>query len=68
MNPEEAAELIRVRQRDGKIRKLVEDRNSVLHYLSQRRFRVSRLYVVGEADDDKLNDIRAKVRACCRPD
>ena len=60
---EEKAEMIRVREADGKIRNLVEDPRSILHHLSKLRFRMSRLYVVGPVDDSTLKKIKAEVIA-----
>lgn len=66
VSPEETRELIRVRERDGSIRNLVEDQNSILHHLSQLRLRMSRLYVVGVHDEELVQRIRAKVEKWCR--
>lgn len=66
--PGEAAELIRVRQRDGSVRPLVEDTNSIIHHLSQLRLRMSRLYVVGPIDDAKLEKVRALAQSWSRQD
>ncbi len=65
---EEAAELIQVREKDGTIRKLVEDKNSILHHLSQLRLRMSRLYVVGVTDKSVLARIQNKAKAWCKSD
>ena len=59
---EEKAEMIRVREADGKIRNLVEDPRSILHHLSKLRFRMSRLYVVGPVDNSPKK-IKAEVIA-----
>jgi uncharacterized protein len=68
VKPEEAAELIQVREKDGTIRKLVEDKNSILHHLSQLRLRMSRLYVVGVDDKALVGRIQSKVKAWCKAD
>jgi hypothetical protein len=68
VKPEEAAELIQVRQKDGTIGKLVEDKNSILHHLSQLRLRMSRLCVVDVTDKAVLGRIQNKVKSWCKPD
>ncbi|HJT36427.1 MAG TPA: HD domain-containing protein [Pirellulales bacterium] len=66
--PDEAAELIHVRERDGSVRPLVEDKNSVIHHLSQLRLRMSRLYVVGPVEDEKFKAIQRDAQAWVRQD
>jgi HD superfamily phosphohydrolase len=62
LKPGETAEMIRVRESDGTIRKLVEDQRSILHHLSKLRFRMSRLYLVGPVETDKFGQIVAEVK------
>jgi HD superfamily phosphohydrolase len=61
ITPDETAELIRIRMRDGSIRPLVEDKNSIVHHLSQLKLRMSRLYVVAPESDDQLARIQKHV-------
>ena len=68
IKPEEEAELIRIRHRDGVVRPLIEDQNSILHHLSQLRLRMSRLYVVGVDDEALVKRIQNKVKAWCKAD
>lgn len=63
LEPGETAEMIRVREPDGSIRKLVEDQRSILHHLGNLRFRMSRLYLVGPVERGKLEAITAEVKA-----
>lgn len=65
---DETAELIRVRMRDGSIRPLLEDKNSILHHLSQLKLRMSRLYVVGPVSDTDLNRIQKHVQSWAKQD
>lgn len=65
---DETAELIRVRMQDGSIRPLVEDRNSIVHHLSQLKLRMSRLYVVGPILDDDFARIRTHVQSWINQD
>lgn len=68
LDEDEMAEMIRVRDTDGTICRLVEDKRSILHHLSKLRFRMSRLYVVGPVEDEKLAAIRAEVAGWIKPD
>ena len=61
LDEDEMAEMIRVRDTEGTICRLVEDKRSILHHLSKLRFRMSRLYVVGPVEDVKMAAIRAEV-------
>ena len=65
---DETAELIRVRMRDGSIRPLVEDKNSIVHHLSQLKLRMSRLYVVGPVSGDDLSRIQKHVQSWTKQD
>jgi len=65
---DETAELIRVRMRDGLIRPLVEDKNSIVHHLSQLKLRMSRLYVVGPVSDDEFARIQQEVQSWATQD
>lgn len=68
LDEDEMAEMIRVRDTDGTICRLVEDKRSILHHLSKLRFRMSRLYVVGPVEDAKMAAIRAEVAGWIKPD
>ncbi len=63
LEPEETAEMIRVRESDGTVRKLVEDQRSILHHLSKLRFRMSRLYLVGPVEETKFQAIQVQVKS-----
>lgn len=63
LNPEEAAELIRVVGRDGNVCRLVEDRTSILHHLSKLRLQASRLYLARRVSEETMNEIRRHVAA-----
>lgn len=63
IKPEETAELIRVRMRDGTVRPLVEDKHSIVHHLSQLKLRMSRLYVVDPGSDEQLKRIQEEVQS-----
>ena len=65
---EETAELIRVRMRDGSVRPLVEDKNSIVHHLSQLKLRMSRLYVVGPVSDADFARIQKHVQSWAKQD
>lgn len=67
ITPEETAELIRIRSKDGTVRQLVEDRHSVIHHLSKLRLQMSRLYLAVTVDDKKLEEIKAEVKAWAKP-
>jgi HD superfamily phosphohydrolase len=66
--PDETAGLIQVRDRDGVVRALVEDKNSIIHHLSKLRLRMSRLFVVGPMEDQKFKAIQQEVQAWVRQD
>jgi hypothetical protein len=68
ITPDETAELIRLRMRDGSIRPLVEDKNSIVHHLSQLKLRMSRLYVVGPVSEDELGRIQKQVQSWAKQD
>ncbi len=68
IKPDETAELIRVRERDGSVRPLVEDKHSIIHHLSQLHLRMSRLYVVGPVNEDELVKIQKEVRSWVKQD
>gem|GEM_PF-3906584 len=67
ITPDETAELIRVRYRDGSIRNLIEDKNSIVHHLSQLNYRMSRLYVVGPVEERAFARIQTEVRSWEKP-
>lgn len=54
-------ELVKVKKRSGQITNLLEDKSSVLHYMSRLKPRICRVYVVG-IDDAKSNLIRTKIQ------
>lgn len=54
-------ELVKVKKRLGQITNLLEDKSSVLHYMSRLKPRICRVYVVG-IDDTKRNLIRTKIQ------
>lgn len=66
--PEETSSLIRIRMRDGKVCPLVQDKNSIVHHLSQLKLRMSRLYVVGPVSDRIFASILKEVQAWCKAD
>ncbi len=68
LDEDEMAEMIRIRNPDGTICRLVEDKRSILHHLSKLRFRTSRLYVVGPVEEATMNAIRAEVVGWTKPD
>jgi len=68
IKPEETAELIRVRMRDGTVRPLVEDKNSIVPNLSQLKLRMSRLYVVGPVTEDQFKVIQEQVQSWAKQD
>jgi len=68
IKPGETAELIRIRTEDGQVRKLVEDRHSIIHHLSKLRLQMSRLYLAKPVSDEKLNEIKAEVKSWARAD
>jgi hypothetical protein len=61
IEPAETAELIRVRYKDGSIRNLIEDKNSIVHHLSQLKYKMSRLYVVGPVNETDYLKIQKEV-------
>jgi len=58
--PDPARELVKVKRRSGEITNLLEDKSSVLHYMSRLKPRLCRIYVVG-IDDAKAGEIRARI-------
>jgi hypothetical protein len=67
ITPEETAELIRIRSKDGTVRQLVEDRHSVIHHLSKLRLQMSRLYLAAAVDENMLQKIKDEVKAWSKP-
>ena len=59
-------ELVRVKQRSGQVSNLLEDKSSVLHYVSRLKPKLCRVYVVG-IDNAKANLIRARIQAWLEP-
>lgn len=68
IKPGEAAELIRIRTPDGKVRKLVEGPHSIIHHLSKLRLQMSRLYLAKPVPEGQLKEIQAEVRSWANPD
>jgi len=63
---QELKELVKVKKRSGEITNLLEDKSSVLHYLSRLKPTLFRIYVVG-IDDTKATQIRAKIEEWLQP-
>lgn len=63
---QELRELVKVKERSGEITNLLEDKSSVLHYLSRLKPTLFRIYVVG-IDDAKATQIRAKIEEWLQP-
>jgi hypothetical protein len=57
---QELRELVRVKEKSGEITNLLEDKSSILHYMSRLKPRLCRIYIVG-IDDTKAGQIRAKI-------
>jgi hypothetical protein len=68
LKPEEAAELIRIQGKDGKIRRLIEDPTSIIHHLSKLKLQVSRLYLAKPVEKELLASIRAEVNSWSKQD
>lgn len=62
---DDASELVRIRQKNGEILNLVEQKSSILHHLSQLRFKMSRFYVVGIDDEQQLDEMRKFIGDWC---
>jgi len=54
-------ELVRVKKKSGELERLLEDKSSVLHYMSRLKPRLYRVYVIG-VDDAKAKEIRDKIQ------
>jgi len=54
-------ELVRVKKKSGETKGLLEDKSSVLHYVSRLKPRLYRVYVIG-VDDAKATQIRVKIK------
>jgi HD superfamily phosphohydrolase len=61
----ELRELVKVKERSGKIKNLLEDRSSVLHYMSRLKPRLCRIYVLG-IDDVKASKVSDKIEKWLR--
>lgn len=59
-------ELVKVKKRSGEITNLLEEKSSVLHYLSRLKPILCRIYVVG-IDDIKARQITEKIDEWLRP-
>lgn len=64
---QEIRELVKVKERTGRITNLIEDEGSVLHYISRLKPTLCRIYVVG-IDDVKADRIRAKIKKWLEPE
>ena len=62
----ELRELVKVKERSGTITNLVEDKRSVLHYVSRLKPKLCRVYVLG-IDDAKADLIREKIKKWLKP-
>lgn len=60
-NEQELRELVKVKEKSGKIKNLFTDMSSVLHYMSRLKSRLCRIYVIG-IDDAKMNLIRTIIQ------
>jgi len=58
---EQLRELVSIKKRSGEKGKLLEDKSSVLHYMSRLKPRLCRVYVLG-IGDAKANEITAKIQ------
>jgi HD superfamily phosphohydrolase len=63
----ELRELVKVKDRSGKITNLFEEKNSLLHYMSRLKPTLCRIYVLG-IDDAKASEIRGKIEKWLQPD
>jgi len=63
----ELRELVKVKGRTGKPKNLLEDKSSVLHYMSRLKPRLCRVYVIG-IDDVKASEIRDKIEKWLQPE
>ena len=61
MKDEEMRELVRIKESSGGITNLIEDKKSIIHYLSQLTLKVIRLYAV-EGNASKLEKLKAEIR------
>lgn len=62
----ETRDLVKIKERSGKITNLLEDERSVLHHLSRLEPMLCRVYVLG-IDDAKAGQIRAKIEKWLQP-
>jgi len=67
LRPDETAELIRIQQGDGSIKKLVDDQHSIIHHLSKLRLQMSRLYLAKPVGCKKFEEIKEEVIAWAEP-
>lgn len=54
-------ELVKVRKKSGETRRLLEDKSSVLHFMSQLKPKLFRIYVTS-INDAKANEITARIQ------
>jgi HD superfamily phosphohydrolase len=53
-------ELVKIKERSGEITNLLEDKSSILHYMSRLKPKLCRIYALG-IDDTKARQIRDKI-------
>lgn len=63
--PQEIRELVKIKERTGKVTNLIEYDGSVLHYISRLKPTLCRIYVVG-IDNTKAAQIRLKIEKWLR--
>lgn len=63
LKAEEAAELIRIRSSDGKVRRLLENSTSIIHHLSKLKLQASRLYLAKPVESETFKSIRQEVNS-----
>lgn len=61
LKPEETSGLIRVKSGDGSVRRLLEDKTSIIYHLSQLSLQTSRLYLAKTVDESLLKSIKEEV-------
>jgi len=64
--PDEASELVRLVDENGRTSPLIENKSSIVHHLSRLRFHMARLYVV-EDDPSKVSKARQEVESWLKP-
>lgn len=67
LQPEETAELIRIRTKGNEVRRLIEDPKSIIFHLSKLKLQTSRLYLAKRIDEQVLHKIVTEVKSWSRP-